>query len=244
MLTTNSGAGDPHAATAQKGQELTTLVVERIGQFLCELAQSPLGRRISILKKPVRQRARHDLSKSHRHEPPAITRPGILFLAGSLFSGCWLLPGCGPAAGPASFSTPPAKKQQNRNQGQREVDYHLKGVVKKVDPASGKLMIAHEAIEGFMDAMTMPFPYQDRAVLEDVRVGDVVEGTLHVVFADGVVSDYELRELVVAKPAPAPMVIDVSKGKVTLRKAPRLLEVGEAVPDFAMTTQEGKPLEL
>ena len=95
--------------------------------------------------------------------------PGILFLAGSLFSGCWLLPGCGPAAGPASFSTPPAKKQQNRNQGPREVDYHLKGVVKKVDPASGKLMIAHEAIEGFMDAMTMPFAYQDRAVLEDLR---------------------------------------------------------------------------
>ena len=42
LLTTNSGAGDPHAATAHKGQALTTLVAERIGQFLCELAQSPL----------------------------------------------------------------------------------------------------------------------------------------------------------------------------------------------------------
>jgi creatinine amidohydrolase len=42
LLTTNSGAGDPRAATAQKGEKLTALVAERIGRFLCELAQSPL----------------------------------------------------------------------------------------------------------------------------------------------------------------------------------------------------------
>jgi creatinine amidohydrolase len=42
LLTTNSGSGDPRAATAAKGQELTALVVERIGRFLCELARSPL----------------------------------------------------------------------------------------------------------------------------------------------------------------------------------------------------------
>jgi creatinine amidohydrolase len=42
LLTTNSGAGDPRAATAAKGEQLTALVVERIGRFLCELATSPL----------------------------------------------------------------------------------------------------------------------------------------------------------------------------------------------------------
>jgi creatinine amidohydrolase len=42
LLTTNSGAGDPRAATAKKGENLTALVAERIGRFLCELAQSPL----------------------------------------------------------------------------------------------------------------------------------------------------------------------------------------------------------
>ena len=40
------------------------------------------------------------------------------------------------------------------------------------------------------------------------------------------------------------MVLDVTKGKVSLREAPKQLELGEAVPDFAMTTQEGKPLKL
>jgi creatinine amidohydrolase len=42
LLTTNSGAGEPHAATAAKGESLTNLVAERIGKFLTELAASPL----------------------------------------------------------------------------------------------------------------------------------------------------------------------------------------------------------
>jgi creatinine amidohydrolase len=42
LLTTNSGSGDPRSATAAKGEELTALVVERIGRFLCELARGPL----------------------------------------------------------------------------------------------------------------------------------------------------------------------------------------------------------
>ena len=42
LFTTNSGSGDPRAATAAKGEKLTALVVERIGRFLCELASSPL----------------------------------------------------------------------------------------------------------------------------------------------------------------------------------------------------------
>ena len=42
LLTTNSGAGDPRAATAEKGAALTDLVAERIGEFLRELAASPI----------------------------------------------------------------------------------------------------------------------------------------------------------------------------------------------------------
>jgi creatinine amidohydrolase len=42
LLTTNSGAGNPEAATAAKGETLTRLVAERIGGFLKDLAASPL----------------------------------------------------------------------------------------------------------------------------------------------------------------------------------------------------------
>jgi creatinine amidohydrolase len=42
LLTTNSGAGDPRAASAAKGQQLTDLLAERIGGFLVDVAASPI----------------------------------------------------------------------------------------------------------------------------------------------------------------------------------------------------------
>src|SRR5258706_345478 len=42
LLTTNSGAGDPRPATAEKGQRLTEIVVERLAGFLVELSAAPV----------------------------------------------------------------------------------------------------------------------------------------------------------------------------------------------------------
>ncbi|MFN3190417.1 MAG: creatininase family protein [Aureliella sp.] len=40
LLTTNTGAGNPHAATAEKGRQLTEVICERIGGFLLELSNA------------------------------------------------------------------------------------------------------------------------------------------------------------------------------------------------------------
>jgi creatinine amidohydrolase len=40
LLTTNSGAGDPRPATAEKGEAVTTIVVERLAGFLKDLSTS------------------------------------------------------------------------------------------------------------------------------------------------------------------------------------------------------------
>lgn len=42
LLTTNSGAGDPRSATAEKGRALTDIVVARLSSFLVELSESTL----------------------------------------------------------------------------------------------------------------------------------------------------------------------------------------------------------
>jgi protein SCO1/2 len=145
------------------------------------------------------------------------------------------VPGPGPRAAKSHENQPGQPRQ-------KVTDYPLKGTVKKLDKE--RVTISHEAIKGFMSAMTMPFHVSDRASLENVKPGDLVEGTLHVTLEDGVVSDYELRDLTVVRPAVSQMVLDVSKGKVNLREQPKLLEKGDLVPDFSMTTQEGKPLKL
>jgi creatinine amidohydrolase len=45
LLTTNSGAGNPHPASAEKGHAVTDEVVRRMAAFLVELAGSPVDER-------------------------------------------------------------------------------------------------------------------------------------------------------------------------------------------------------
>lgn len=45
LLTTNTGSGNPHQATAEKGRRFVELVVERLAQFLVELSASELDER-------------------------------------------------------------------------------------------------------------------------------------------------------------------------------------------------------
>ena len=43
LLTDDTGAGDPSAGTAEKGQKLMEAVTERLGNFLYELATTPMS---------------------------------------------------------------------------------------------------------------------------------------------------------------------------------------------------------
>lgn len=42
LLTTNTGSGNPHAASAEKGQQVLDRIAERLADFLVELSQSEL----------------------------------------------------------------------------------------------------------------------------------------------------------------------------------------------------------
>lgn len=42
LLTKNTGSGNPHPGTAEKGQKLMAVIVERLSDFLKELSDSPL----------------------------------------------------------------------------------------------------------------------------------------------------------------------------------------------------------
>jgi creatinine amidohydrolase len=44
LLTTNAGAGNPHAASAEKGQQLMQVLIDRLATFLVELSAAELDR--------------------------------------------------------------------------------------------------------------------------------------------------------------------------------------------------------
>jgi protein SCO1/2 len=127
----------------------------------------------------------------------------------------------------------------------KTTDYRLRGVVKKVEQELSHVRIAHEEIPGFMPAMEMRVLYKDRDFLGEIQPGDLVEGTLRVESENGAVTDHELIGLEVKKPAPAPLaVFDSQHGEVRPAERPSLLEPGAPVPDFTMTTQDGKSQQL
>ena len=58
--------------------------------------------------------------------------------------------------------------------------YEIRGVVVAVDSGRRILEINHEAIPGFMPAMTMPYEVADASLLQGLAPGDRVRGTLRV----------------------------------------------------------------
>ena len=164
----------------------------------------------------------------------------IILRIGLVSSLVFLTTGCGREE-PPTASRPPTGQTKPADEART---YVLKGVVREIDAPTGVVTIAHEEIPGFMKAMTMDFTPKDRSNLKDVHVGDEVEGPLQVLKKNGTVANYDLLSLAVTKPAPMVLTFDPGSGTASLTAKPAILNPGEIVPDFAMTTQDGKPLKL
>lgn len=110
--------------------------------------------------------------------------------------------------------------------------YHLHGKVVSVNVDQGFADVAADAIPGYMEAMTMPYPIPDAKVLSKLAVGDEI--TADLILADQVP---HLENVVIVKKsgqAPPPP----SSSLFHMPKA------GESVPDFVLTDQNGRRLRL
>lgn len=76
--------------------------------------------------------------------------------------------------------------------------YELKGKIISIDKPAKQLTVDHEAVPGFMGAMTMAYPVKDERALDIVSPGDHV--TAKVVSSNGA---YWLEEVIVTKHGPA-----------------------------------------
>lgn len=108
--------------------------------------------------------------------------------------------------------------------------FPAEGIVRGVDPESGQVLIAHQPIEGLMDAMTMSFAVADPAVLALLGEGQTV--TFVVVF-DG--ESYRADEIVVTGSTTGGSRGPGFEG---------LADVGDPAPHFELTDQGGSPVSL
>ena len=117
--------------------------------------------------------------------------------------------------------------------GQNFKVYKLRGKVVRTDAAKGEVTLNHEAIPGFMEAMTMPYKLKDASILSELHPGDVI--TADVLVSQDPNADVLLDHIVV-----------VAQAKPDYRPAVQyhVPAPGDAVPDFKLRNQDGKGIDL
>jgi protein SCO1 len=111
--------------------------------------------------------------------------------------------------------------------------YTLRGKVVSTNAATGEVTLNHDAIPGFMDAMTMPYKLKDPGILSELHSGDLL--TANVLVPRDPNADVLLDQIVV-----------IAQGKPDYRPAVsyHVPAPGDAVPDFSLRNQDGRRIQL
>jgi len=142
-------------------------------------------------------------------------------------------PGAAPAKGGSSDAPPAAAAPTN---GSPQV-YFVKGVVEEIKPGRKVVVVKHEEIPGYMEAMTMPFDVKDPRDLALVKPGDKILFRMLVTKEEGWIDRVTVLE-------------SYSMGKPPTRPAMRRvrdvdpLEPGDLVPDYPFVNEQGRAVSL
>ena len=111
--------------------------------------------------------------------------------------------------------------------------YKLRGKIVGTKPATGELTVSHEAIPGFMEAMTMPYKLKNPGIMSDLHPGDVITADLFV--SQNADADVYLDNIVV-----------IAQGKPDYRPkvSYHVPAPGDPVPDFRLRNQDGRTISL
>ena len=120
------------------------------------------------------------------------------------------------------------------SQGCASRRYPVSGMVLQIDKAHQTILVSHERISGYMDAMTMPFRVRDPRLLEGLQPGMQVEFQLVVMRNESYADRVRLKggarfEVDTQAPAPLPST---------------QVALGQPVPDFELTDQSRRPIKL
>lgn len=114
--------------------------------------------------------------------------------------------------------------------------FTIKGTVLAVDVSRSEITLQHDAVPGFMEAMTMPYRVERPEIANELHPGDIIRArVLTSKDSDGVYHDTRLNEIAVL----AQKKLDV---KPTANY--HVPTKGDTIPEFAMTDQDGKALSL
>jgi protein SCO1 len=117
--------------------------------------------------------------------------------------------------------------------------YQAQGLVRGLPPDHKTIEIEHEDIPGFMPSMTMPFEVRDEKEMAGLQLGDAIAFRLNVTQRDSWIDQ-------VKKINPGELHLPrraATSAQLETAKSERLHE-GDAMPDFELRDQDGKPITL
>ncbi len=114
--------------------------------------------------------------------------------------------------------------------------YSVKGTIVAVDGEHGEITLQHEAIPGFMGAMTMPYKLLYGNSTSELHRGDVIRARLLVdKLPDGGYRNARLDELA---------VLGQAKPNFKPQSNYHVPTEGDLLPDFHLTNQDGRPVSI
>ena len=121
--------------------------------------------------------------------------------------------------------------------------YAVHGMVLRVDAATRTFTVSHDAIEGLMGAMIMPFEVRDARELAPLGPGTLVDFTLVVGAKAGYAADIRVRTYQTAEQDPLTARRLALLKKAAGRAVPALAR-GQPVPDFTLLDQTSQPVRF
>ncbi len=122
--------------------------------------------------------------------------------------------------------------------------YEASGMVLSVDAAHGTLLISHDAIPGYMDAMTMPYRVADPSLLQGLKPGDKIDFTLVVSSTSSYISRLKVHKFDSLERDPEQVRrLELLDQAMRSQSVPPLT-AGQTAPDFSLTDQSGHHITL
>ena len=121
--------------------------------------------------------------------------------------------------------------------------YPASGLVLKIDRAHNLAVISCNPIPGYMEAMTLPISVRSANDLNNLKPGTMIDFVLAVDKESAVAESVRTHEYQGLEPDPA-AARRLKLLTQAVGKSVKPISVGEVVPDFTLTGQDGKAVQL
>ena len=142
----------------------------------------------------------------------------------------WLISTCVNSAAESLTSSNPGEANLR--------SFAARGVVKQLKADDGTILLNHEAISNYMDAMTMPFKVKEPKELTDLRPGDQVSFRLSVTDTESWID--QVAKITASTPRSAPL--DPLEERVEERMLP--IPTHHPLLDYKFTNELGQQVSL